>query len=194
MERLNRILRRATRAIEPGYFRLNIDGGDPIYRERVYCYELYHQMRCRWPGDTEFYLNGEIDKAAHPILQQLGAAHAKPDLLVHRPGYMVGNHAIIEVKHSNASNDGIRSDLTKLSLFVRNVRYQRAIYLIYGEGADARIVERIQNIAAGLGDLEPVEVWLHQQATHAARLAITMMPPVRDPAPDQQPAHMRRHR
>ena len=121
MERLNRIFGRATKAIGPGYFQLNVDGGDPIYRERVYCYELYHQMRTRWPRDTEFYLNGEIDKAAHPILMHLGdAAKAKPDLLVHRPGYMTGNHAIIEVKHCNAGNDGIRSDLRKLSLFVRD--------------------------------------------------------------------------
>jgi hypothetical protein len=45
MDELTGILAAATAAIEPGYFRLNIDGGSPVYRERVYCYELYHQMR-----------------------------------------------------------------------------------------------------------------------------------------------------
>jgi hypothetical protein len=93
MQELSDVLQAATSAIEPMYFRLEIDGGDPVYRERVYCYELYHQMRLRWPNGCPYYLNGEIDKAAHPILMQLGAAHAKPDLLIHQPGYMqLRNH------------------------------------------------------------------------------------------------------
>ena len=88
------ILVDATRSVEPTYFHLNIHGGDDVYRERVYCYELYHQMRCCWPKGCPFYLNGEVDKAAHPILKQLGASYAKPDLLVHRPGYMGGMRPI----------------------------------------------------------------------------------------------------
>jgi hypothetical protein len=44
MDELSQVLAEATQAIEPGYFRLAIDGGDPVYRERVYCYELYHQI------------------------------------------------------------------------------------------------------------------------------------------------------
>lgn len=71
MDELTRILKDATAGIGQGYFHLNVDGGNPIYRERVYCYELYHQMRLRWPADTEYCLNGEIDKAAHPILRTL---------------------------------------------------------------------------------------------------------------------------
>src|SRR5882757_9488666 len=108
MQELTDLLHTATASIEPGYFHLNVDGGDPVYRERVYCYELYHQMRMRWPKDTPFYLNGEIDKAAHPILTEIGADFAKPDLLVHRPGYMSGNYAIVEVKSPGASSAGIR--------------------------------------------------------------------------------------
>jgi len=42
-------------AIEAAYFHINIDGGDAIYRERVYCYELYHQVRNRWPREFLFY-------------------------------------------------------------------------------------------------------------------------------------------
>ena len=111
MRELTSIIEKATAGITSSYFHLNIDGGDPIYRERVYCYELYHQMRLCWPDHTAYYLNGEIDKAAHPILRTLGADYAKPDLLVHQPGYMEGNHAIIEVKSPAADADGIRKDL-----------------------------------------------------------------------------------
>ena len=169
MKELTRIITDATAGIGPGYFHLSIDGGDSIYRERVYCYELYHQMRLNWPDHTEFYLNGEVDKAAHPILRTLGADHAKPDLLVHRPGYMTGNHAIIEVKSSEADAEGIRKDLETLSLFKSKVGYQRSIYIIYGQKA-AAVADRVIRIARELKGLEDIELWLHlapgEPATH----------------------------
>jgi hypothetical protein len=60
VQQLNQVLRQATESIEPLYFQLPIDGSDPIFRERVYCYELYHQLRRIWPADTPFSLNGEV--------------------------------------------------------------------------------------------------------------------------------------
>jgi hypothetical protein len=118
MEQLSQVLADATGSIEAGYFLLPIDGGEAVYRERVYCYELYHQMRCLWPAGCPFSLNGEIDKSAHPILRKLGADHAKPDFLVHQPGLMAGNNAFIEVKSPRATSAEIRRDLETLSLFV----------------------------------------------------------------------------
>ena len=163
MDELTSVLQAATAAIEPSYFHLNIDGGDPVYRERVYCYELYHQMRMLWPKETPFYLNGEIDKATHPILMELGADFAKPDLLVHTPGYMSGNFAVIEVKSPAASNSGIRTDLSKLSLFLNAVGYQRGIYLLYGYEAESTF-KRIQSIVADKPDaLGATELWVHAQ-------------------------------
>lgn len=161
MIELTSIIQDATASISSSYFILNIDGGDPICRERVYCYELYHQMRLRWPDGTHYYLNGEIDKAAHPKLRDLGADHTKPDLLVHRPGYMSGNYAIIEVKSPEASSAGIKKDLKTLSLYKTRVSYQRAIYLIYGYEA-ASIGERVIQLAKRVQDLEVIELWLHK--------------------------------
>lgn len=173
MDELTDVIRSATAGIEGGYFHLNIDGGNPIYRERVYCYELYHQMRLRWPKGTDLYLNGEIDKAAHPILRKLGADHVKPDLLVHRPGYMRGNHAVIEVKSSEASPQGIKKDLENLALFRETVGYQRAIYLIYGyEASDA--FERALRIAKEFERLPEIELWLHLAPSEAAVHNITL--------------------
>jgi hypothetical protein len=166
MDELTGILAAATAAIEPGYFRLNIDGGSPVYRERVYCYELYHQMRSRWPDGCPFWLNGEIDKAAHPILAQFGADLAKPDLLIHRPGYMAGNYAIIEVKSARAPNAAIGKDIEILSLFRRRVGYERAIYLIYGEEISDRLLTRVRKTAHDAQELAPIELWLHP-AAHA---------------------------
>jgi hypothetical protein len=42
MDKLTDLLNQSTMAILPEYFQLQIDGGDAVYRERVYCYELYH--------------------------------------------------------------------------------------------------------------------------------------------------------
>ncbi|WP_147414288.1 hypothetical protein [Sphingomonas gilva] len=137
MEELTFIVKQATAGVAPDYFYLNLDGGDPVYRERVYCYELYHQMRMRWPAQTPFYLNGEVDKARHPKMIELRDRFPKPDLLVHRPGYMAGNFAVIEVKCEHAGKAGIAKDLETLSFFVNEFGYQRAIYLIYGD-ADPR--------------------------------------------------------
>lgn len=145
-----------------------------MYRERVYCYELYHQMRCLWPNNTDFYLNGELDKAAHPILCKLGADYAKPDLLIHRPGSMSGNHAVIEVKSSKAPVNGIRKDIETLAVFRTRVGYARAIYLIYGERAE-RSAERVHRVAQGMKNLPPIELWLHgapgERATHGQNCA-----------------------
>jgi hypothetical protein len=174
MRELTDIIGNATQSIEAGYFRLNIAGGDSIYRERVYCYELYHQMRKKWPKRTPYYLNGEVDKARHPILSELGIL-SKPDLLVHRPGYMEGNHAIIEIKHSRAANDGLEKDLDTLSLFLSKVEYERAILLIYGDKADD-ISNSIARIAATVKDLGKIELWLHQAVGQAAQHVTTLGP------------------
>jgi hypothetical protein len=168
MNELSQIISDATGAIDNSYFRLQLDGGDPVYRERVYCYELYHQMRLRWPENTTYVLNGEVDKAAHPILCRLSADHVKPDLLVHRPGYMSGNHAIIEVKPSNASSRGIKKDIESLSLFIKTVGYQRAIYLIYGNDAGETKIEQIRRIAGNIEDIASIELWIHQHANRCA--------------------------
>lgn len=170
MNELTGIITKATAAIKRGYFHLPIDSGDPVYRERVYCYELYHQMRSRWPAGCKYYLNGELDKAGHPLLKELGADNKKPDFLVHKPGDMSGNHAIIEVKKAGAEPDDIHKDIETLDRFVRNVDYKRAIYLFFGHTADDGLTKRIQSVAAEFDELVPIEIWFHSQvgkpATH----------------------------
>ncbi len=169
MNELSDVLNRATAAIDTEYFRLPIDGGDPIFRERVYCYELYHQMRSLWPARDacRYLLNGEVDKSGHALLEQWGFKGEKPDLLVHGPGHIADNHAVIEVKPSTVDHRGIVKDLTKLALFRSRARYQRGIYLIYGEAADARVVRLIRLAEAEVEQCDGIEIWLHP-AVHVA--------------------------
>lgn len=167
MQELSALLKSATQRLPEQYFQVNIDGGNPIYRERVYCYELYHQLRCLWPIATDYYLNGELDKAAHPILADLGAAGIKPDLLVHKPGYMSGNHAMIEVKPCRAQSYGITKDLNNLALFKNNVGYERAIYLVFGYEVEAMLVQ-VRKIAQKIGDRPSIELWSHRAPGQSA--------------------------
>lgn len=159
MQELTQILRDATAAIGPEYFLLPVHGADPVYRERVYCYELYHQMRMRWP-DGLYRLNGEVDKNAHPYFQEGG--QPKPDFIVHRPG-TGENYAVIEVKSCRAVLKDIRKDLGTLSVFRNQAGYRRAIYLIYGDDM-VRTAARIQRCAAEIQEIAPFELWLHSAA------------------------------
>lgn len=166
MDQLDNILAEATRAMPPIYFNLPIAHGEPVLRERVYCYELYHQMRLRWPSNIGLVLSGEVDKQGHEILRNLGLRAAAPDFLVHTPGDMGGNHAIIEVKSKLATPRGVEKDLSTLSDFVKTARYNRAIYLFYG----GMRLENVQRTYAKLEDPAPIELWLHAEQGHPAEL------------------------
>lgn len=170
VKELSTILEQAMKAIGDPYFRLPVQDGDPVFRERVYCNELYHCMRCRWPKHTEFLLNGEVDKSGHSIVK----GNWKPDLLVHGPGFMELNHAIIEVKSVKAERHELRNDLDKLSTFVREWNYRRAIFLIYGTGQNPRVYERIVTEAQQVEELARTEIWFHPSAGAPARLEGTL--------------------
>jgi hypothetical protein len=168
MEQLTEILHQATAAIGAEYFLLPIHGADPVYRERVYCYELYHQMRRLWPVHSAYRLNGEVDKGGHPYFQN-DRGKPKPDLLVHVPGGG-DNHAVIEVKSSRGHAKEIRKDLTTLCRF-GNLGYQRPIYLVYG-GKD--MLPRIQQCATDVS--VPIEVWFHPAVNAPATRAFILTP------------------
>jgi hypothetical protein len=157
MEELTDILRAATAAVPTEYFLLPLHGAAPIYRERVYCYELYHRLRCLWPERSHYRLNGEVDKRNHPYFQD--DEQPKPDLLIHQPG-TGDNFAAVEVKPSGAANREITKDLVTLTLLSRRAAYRRYIYLIYGEGA-GQDVERVNSCAMRVEGLPMIELWLH---------------------------------
>ena len=157
MVRFTEILQRATVAVPAEYFLLPLHGGDPVYRERVYCYELYHQLRHLWPADTPYRLNGEVDKRNHPYF--LDGNAPKPDFLVHRPGTGI-NYAVVEVKTCQAMAPGIIKDVETLTRFVNDFGYERGIYLLYGGQVEA-VLQSAANIAAEIPHSERVEIWIH---------------------------------
>jgi len=133
IDRFINLLGEATARIQAQYFHLPVAGlEDAIYRERVYTYELYHQLRLLLDAEDrfrEYALGGEVDKSGHPVIRRCA-----PDFVLHIPGRMT-NLAVVEVKPINADAEGLRKDKQTLEYFVSNeVRYQLGIELVYGDG------------------------------------------------------------
>ena len=149
IDRFLNLLIAATELISEPYFQLPVAGQeDPIYRERVYCYELFHQLRTFLDHDdllTAYVLSGEIDKRGHPIIRP-----CIPDFVLHRPGRM-DNLAVMEVKPINGEDKGFQKDRETLEYFLsEEVGYRVAVQLVYGndEARFARVLELYQR--AGL--------------------------------------------
>jgi len=170
------LLREATSQIGEEYIELPVaEQEDEIYRERVYTYELYHQLRCLWPAALDaFSLGGEVDKSGHPLIRGNNLDRVKPDLLVHIPGEMERNLVVLEVKPINGDRRGYLKDLKTLTAFRRNeADYEHAIHLTYGtELTDPdHVLEQahsLQGDAPEEVDLDQIEIWYHAAPGHEA--------------------------
>ena len=150
-QQFSKCLMKAIQNIDAHYFQLPVAKNDElIYRERVYCYELYHQLRLLLEDDFPYKLDGELDKRGHAII----SGGKKPDFVIHVPGEMGQNLVVIEVKTLVAVKSDInklRNDFEKLGRFISEAKYYRAIMLIYGNANDnlpqniKQEIESIQN-------------------------------------------------
>lgn len=134
------VLFNASEKICESYFYLYREGKTKRYRERVYCYELYHQMRvCMKDNNVggRYTLNGELDKAGKD-----GYGKLKPDFIVHKPRCSRWNLAVMEVKPIGFRVDTLVKDLKTIKVFLDN-RYCNGICLIYGDGEECRIIEKL---------------------------------------------------
>lgn len=170
------ILQKATAGIEDQYFQLPVAGQeDPIYRERVYCYELYHQLRSQWPEHSPYSLSGEVDKGGHRLIRGNGLDNVKPDFLVHVPGTMDHNLLVIEVKPVNARDEGIKKDLETLTAFHDYGHYKRALYLIYGDSNTdfhkfrKSVLFFAKKNRKNTINLDAVELWHHEAPGTSAK-------------------------
>jgi hypothetical protein len=128
------LIRQSLTQIEQGYFKLETTyEPSGIVRERVFCYELYHRLRCNMTESHRVSLNGEIDKRGH---QDIKADDQKnPDFVFHVPGEWEGNTLIVEVK-GKLDFDGIEKDFETLDLFVNEYRYKAGVFIIYNHSMD----------------------------------------------------------
>lgn len=123
------LIKRAMAHVEAKYILLEVAGGNPKHRERVYCYELYHQMRSLQEHCKEqsgFTINGEIDKDGPQKVDQ----NFNPDFVMHTPGDMENNGCVVEVKVRNNNGNGLPSkrgvhkDLKTITCMLHCYNYQ----------------------------------------------------------------------
>lgn len=129
------LLKRALAQIEPEYFKLATTyRRKGIVRERIFCYELYHQMRLLMPINhrlllhNELTLHGEIDKSGHRDFAKQDQAN--PDFVFHAPGTHAANTLVIEVK-GRITRKGILKDFQTLLAFIGNYGYQAGAFVLY---------------------------------------------------------------
>jgi len=148
---------KAIEKMDAHYFQLPIaEGEEPIYRERVYCYELYHQLRCILDDNFSYKLNGEVDKSGHPLIRNA----KKPDFIIHQPGDMEHNLVVIEVKPVTVESriSKLREDIETLKWFLDNANYYQAIMLIYGN-VNGYFPENIKTEVENISDGKIMILW-----------------------------------
>ena len=181
LQQLHALLEEATAAIAPAYFLLPVatpDGAAPKaqYRERVYAYQLYHELQFRWPETWRYSLAGEPDKGGHPIFRRTRLARAKPDLIVHVPQSMEHNLAVIEIKALRARGSGqeraeFQKDIRKLIAFRGPVaRYTAAFFLVFGNGIHRMpgYIRDLQQQGVNADELNGVTLLHHEQPNRPA--------------------------
>ena len=160
--------------IGSAYFQLPVAGQeDPEYRERVYAYELYHQLRSRWPDSlTRYTLGGEVDKNGHRLVRGNLLDKVKPDLIVHIPGTMDHNLAVIEIKPWAFALGGVRTDVLKLAAFCDSSRglYAAGYFHVYGSGDDdiQPLLNEFRNTAASVDEHDKLHLVLHKRSGERA--------------------------
>jgi hypothetical protein len=132
------------------------------YDERVFCYEVYHQVRSlldKFQGmhpdaKSPLYFQGELRK---PIIRaDLAKEHGVktlrrryiPDFLWHSPGNFRHQRLIIEVKSSpSISFKPISDDLTKIQEFMTRYGYEMGMFLVVNNSSDRmyRLLENPRN-------------------------------------------------
>ncbi len=126
----------------------------PVYRERVYCYELYHQLRLLLGDNNPYVLHGELDKSGHPVIH----GRDKPDFLFHVPGDML-NFLIMEVKPIDVSSEKLGRDLDKIKRFQKK-GYLFGIMLLFGKNK-ASFPENLREIIKKKGINSEIKVIWH---------------------------------
>ncbi|MBV9790341.1 MAG: hypothetical protein JOZ51_19275 [Chloroflexi bacterium] len=139
----------------PQYYRLiTTYDRNGIVRERLFCYELYHQIRLKMQRGEELTLHAEIDKRGHQDFQE---EHRKnPDFVFHVQGTHDFNTLVIEVKGTLKYDEAEErrryratqipegrinrprrepstaiNDLKTILVFINNYGYRAGIFILY---------------------------------------------------------------
>jgi hypothetical protein len=122
------VLDQAVRQVKCAFFKIPVSRGTPISRERVFCYELYHQFRKITEADeSEIIVHAEMDKCGHQEIR----TKRKPDFIWHVPGTNQ-NYVVMEVKSAiKLKKVQLKKDIETLNEFVGKWHYEVGVLFIY---------------------------------------------------------------
>lgn len=144
------------------------------YGERVFCYELYHQLKSlidRYRRDSPQFLagtelQGEVDKMQIlGLIERFGLTGLSrefvPDFLMHSPGNADNHPFVIEVKCVRGlSPFAIIRDLEKLDEFIIRYRYQRGLFITVNSENEEILatVERLKAKILQLAGIDRIKI------------------------------------
>ncbi len=115
------------------------EGPEQVQRERVYCYELYHQLRSRLGDSFPYVLHGELDKRGQEFIETRMKSEPVPDFVVHRPGRIGFEDQLVAIEVKTCQGFSVAAgqrDVDKLVGFVQYVGYLHGILLVVGSCSD----------------------------------------------------------
>lgn len=129
--KFNQPLAEALEAIRPNYFEIKVQMVKGIRKkicERMFSYELYHQLRLKLRDIDPWQLSPELSKRGNDIMN----TSKIPDLLLHQPGNKKRNLYVIEIKSITGSLAGFKKDSETLKHFIDN-KYVQGFFIIFGK-------------------------------------------------------------
>lgn len=126
------LIKNSLESIEPNYYRLVTADNNHVVRERVFCYELYHQMRLKqinFEQDLVLQIHGEVDKRGHEDFKEKDQKN--PDFIFHQTGVHQNNMLVIEVKGKLRTRKEITNDIDKLITFIDKYYYKAGVFILY---------------------------------------------------------------
>lgn len=128
-------LKNALFSVDPSYYSVITPLEDSQYIERVFAYELYHQMRLRFPVKNgcvdSMVIHGEYRKALKFVPDLENERTVIPDLVVHQSQTLQNNLLAIEIKSSRYPKPkDIIADLDKLRYYSQRLRFDVTLLIM----------------------------------------------------------------
>ena len=137
------LLIEAVKCVDKEYINISINSKNKKilkHYERIFCYELYHQLRSKQEKSPDDYVIwGEPIKRSFSDI----AKGKMPDFLIHKPGTN-DNLLIVEVKMKNSLDSGVDDDFEKIENYLENNNYQIGVFICIGLSTD-ETREKIKN-------------------------------------------------
>ena len=153
--------------VSENYWKIVRAGGDIAYRERVFCYELYHCLR-KMQEESKFYqkfesINAEIDKRGDRNF----SVEYNPDIVFHTQGINGQNACAVEVKVRLDDISGILKDFASLHDLVAKHEYKEGVFLLVNHTLDELYNALMSHEDTLLNEIKKVSINIDHKAFEA---------------------------